>query len=65
MYEWLAGEIHVHGSNFFDNLAGRTMNRVMMELKDIWLESNFTASVDELVTHIPQILEEVSVKANK
>lgn len=41
------------------------MNRVIMELKDVWLESNFTASVDELVAHVPQILEEVSVKANK
>lgn len=38
------------------------MTRVLNELKDIWIESNFTASADELVPHIPQILEDVSAK---
>lgn len=61
----MASETDVHVCIIFNYLAGRTMNRVMMELKDVWLESNFTASVDELVAHVPQILEEVSVKANK
>lgn len=41
------------------------MTRVITELKDIWIESSFTASSEELVAHLPQILEEVSAKSVK
>ncbi|CAL8110999.1 unnamed protein product [Orchesella dallaii] len=65
---WQLPKFPVSGNILIENKvpAGRTMTRVMNELKDIWIDSNFTATADELVTSLPQILKEVStIKSNK
>lgn len=33
------------------------MNRVLMALKDLWIDSNFTAGEEQLLKEIPEILE--------
>lgn len=36
------------------------MSRVIAALKDIWIDSDFTADKDQLVKEIPEILEAVA-----
>jgi len=40
--------------------AGIAMSRVIMALKDIWIDSDFTADKDQLLKEIPDILETVA-----
>jgi hypothetical protein len=35
------------------------MSRVLMELKEAWIDSGFTATADDLLAQLPQILEVV------
>ncbi|ODM96323.1 CCA tRNA nucleotidyltransferase 1, mitochondrial [Orchesella cincta] len=65
---WQSPKFPVSGNVLIENKVpgGRAMSRVMNELKDIWIESNFTATTDELVSSLPQILEKISAnKSNK
>lgn len=40
-------------------LAGKGMNRVLQELKEIWIESNFTITEEDLLKEVPEIVERV------
>jgi len=41
---------------------GKIMSVVLGKLKDVWKESDFEISVDELLKHIPQVLDSIDPK---
>jgi hypothetical protein len=42
------------------NSAGKAMSRVIQDLKEIWVEKDFALGEEELLNHIPEILERVT-----
>jgi len=41
------------------------MTRVMMALKELWVESGFTTTSEDLLAHLPQILKVAITQPDK
>ncbi|GJQ79227.1 hypothetical protein Trydic_g5471 [Trypoxylus dichotomus] len=65
--EWEVPKFPISGATLkeYGVSSGKTMGFVLNELKEIWANSNFSLSEDELMKLIEQVIQQVEEKKNK
>ncbi|XP_075223419.1 CCA tRNA nucleotidyltransferase 1, mitochondrial isoform X2 [Lycorma delicatula] len=61
---WIVPKFPVSGNLLFEKgvPGGRRMGLVIDHLKLLWIDSEFKLSTEELISHLPEILEELRIK---
>lgn len=45
-------------------IAGKSMNKIITHMKDVWIDSDYSLTEEELLALLPTIIEKYGIKLN-